>query len=241
MRCATARLTPAAGREYPGAMILTALWRALPQVFHPAARAVLLKSLGLTLLLFVGLGVATWWGLQSFFVWIGWGEEGMARAVAAAVLSLAAAWLLFRIVAIAALGLFSDAIVVAVEKESYPGAAASARPLSWASGTAFALRSLGRNLGWNLVALPFYIALLVTGIGTLALMLGVNAYLLGRDLADMVEGRHPDIPPIPKLRRWSMGLVSALMFLVPVVNLLAPILSAAMAVHVLHGPREKRE
>ena len=26
-------------REYPFAMILTALWRALPQVFHPAARA----------------------------------------------------------------------------------------------------------------------------------------------------------------------------------------------------------
>lgn len=221
-------------------MILTALWRALPQVFHPAARWVLVKSLALTFLLFVALGFATWWGLQFFFQWIGWGEEGMARAAAAGVIAVATGWLLFRIVAIAALGFFSDAIVVAVEKESYPGAAATARPMSWASGTAFAMRSLGRNLGWNLVALPFYIALLLTGVGTLALILAVNAYLLGRDLADMVEGRHPDIPPIPTLRRWTMGFVSALMFLVPVANLLAPILSAAMAVHVLHGPRERR-
>jgi uncharacterized protein involved in cysteine biosynthesis len=200
-----------------------------------------MKSLGLTLLLFVALGFATWWGLQYFFQWVGWGEAGMARAAAAAILAIAAGWLLFRIVAIAALGLFSDEIVVAVERESYPGAAATARPVSWASGTAFAARSLGRNLGWNLVALPFYIALLVTGIGTLALVLAVNAYLLGRDLADMVEGRHPDISPIPRTRRWTMGLVSALMFLVPVANLLAPILSAAMAVHVLHGPRDKRK
>jgi uncharacterized protein involved in cysteine biosynthesis len=36
-----------------------------------------------------------------------------------------------------------------------------------------------------------------------------------------------------------MGLVSALLFLLPFINLLAPIWSAAMAVHMLHGVRSK--
>ena len=34
--------------------------------------------------------------------------------------------------------------------------------------------------------------------------------------------------------RWSLGLLSAASFVVPVANLLAPIVSAAMAVHMLH-------
>lgn len=221
-------------------MVIAALLRALPQIFHHAARSVLFRSLGLTLLLFAALGVLLWCGLGWFFAWIGWTGHGVAQAAAASVIALIAAWLLFRAVAIAVLGLFSDAIVAAVEQESYPAAAQTARPLSWAAGIALATKSITRTLGWNLLALPVYIALLVTGVGTIALFLALNGHLLGRDLADMVQSRHPDLPPIPKGTRWLMGLVSALLFLVPVANLLAPILSAAMAVHVLHG-REKRE
>jgi CysZ protein len=220
-------------------MIVSALLRALPQIFRPAAMSVLGKSLALTLLLFVVLGVGVWFGLDAFFAWMGWTSGGLAEAAGAALIVIAAGWFLFRVIAIAVLGLFSDAIVVAVERDSYPDAAASARPVSMAGGLRFALRSLGRNVGWNLIALPFYILLLVTGVGTLALILIVNAYLLGRDLSEMVEPRHPDLPPIPRSRRWAMGFVSALLFLVPVANLLAPILSAAMAVHVLHGRRER--
>jgi uncharacterized protein involved in cysteine biosynthesis len=221
-------------------MIAKALFRALPQIFHPAARAVLVKSLGLTLLIFAVLGAGVWLGLRTLFAWMGWSDGGgLAQAAAATVIAFAAMWLLFRAVAMAVLGLFSDAIVVAVEAESYPVAAAKARPVAFTAGIRIALRSLIRALGWNLAALPFYIALLVTGVGTLALFLILNAHLLGRDLADMVEGRHPDMPPIPKATRWAMGLVSALLFLVPVANLLAPIWSAAMAVHVLHGRRER--
>lgn len=215
-------------------MIMSALLRALPQVFHPAARAVLLKSLGLTLLLFMALGGAGWAGLRHGLTGMGWYGGGYAQAAVTALLTLAAAWLLFRTVAMAVLGLFSDAIVAAVEDEDYPAAARRAQPASWTAAVRMALRSLGRAIGWNLLAAPLYILLLVTGAGTLALLLIVNAYLLGRDLADMVESRHPDLPRIPSATRWTMGLVSALLFLLPVANLLAPIWSAAMAVHVLH-------
>ena len=89
-----------------------------------------------------------------------------------------------------------------------------------------------------MLALPAYLFLLVTGVGTIALFLALNAYLLGRDMADMVEPRHPALPPIGRGSRWLMGLLSAIAFLVPLVNLLAPIWSAAMAVHMLHGQRK---
>ncbi|RVT43648.1 EI24 domain-containing protein [Sphingobium algorifonticola] len=224
-------------------MIVTAALRAFPQIFHPVARAVLIRSLMVTVLLFALLGVGLRAGLHSFFGWIGWAERagGLVEAAAAVLLAAASAWLLFRSIAIVVIGLFGDAIVAAIERESYPQQAERAHDVSFAQGMRLALRSVLRTVGWNLVALPFYIALLVTGVGTLALLLAVNAYLLGRDLADMVEARHPERPPIPKGTRLAMGFVSALLFLVPVANLLAPVWSAAMAVHVLHGAGRKRD
>ena len=46
--------------------------------------------------------------------------------------------------------------------------------------------------------------------------------------------RHPDRPRLTRGARWGLGALSAAAFLVPVVNLLAPILGAAMAVHLIH-------
>lgn len=220
-------------------MILSALLRALPQIFHARARRVLGKTIALTVGLFALFGFGLGWALKLAFEWAGWGEHGYAEAAGAMALTLFLGWLLFRSVAMAVLGLFSDEIVAAVEAESYPAAAARARPPAMAAGVRMALRSAGRNIGWNLLALPFYFALLLTGVGSFALFLTLNAYLLGRDLADMVEGRHPDAPPMGGWQRMLMGLVSALLFLIPAVNLLAPIWSAAMAVHLFHERKEQ--
>ncbi|MEJ7925922.1 EI24 domain-containing protein [Sphingobium sp. AN641] len=219
-------------------MILTALLRAFPQIFTPQARGLLARTLLLTLLVFAMLGAGLWWGLRALIAWAGWAQgAGLAGAAAAAILGIVALWLLFRVVAMAILGFFSDSIVIAVETRDYPAAAVTARPVSFGGGLRFAFRSVARTVGWNLLFLPLYLLLLVTGIGTAIIFLGLNAYLLGRDLAEMVEPRHPDLPPIAGTRRWLMGLASALLFLLPVVNLLAPIWSAAMAVHMLHGRR----
>ncbi|WP_176592498.1 EI24 domain-containing protein [Sphingobium sp. EM0848] len=214
-------------------MVLKAVFRALPLIFHGAALRLLFKTLLLSLLVFALLAAALWSGIHAARLQFGWG--GLAEAAATTLAMLAAAWLLFRAVAKAIMNLFADDIIVAVERDSYPQAADRARPVGWGRSLHFALRSVARTLGWNLIALPAYVLLLVTGIGTIGLFLILNAYLLGRDLADMVEPRHPDLPPIPRGSRWLMGLASALIFLVPVLNLLAPIWSAAMAVHMLHG------
>lgn len=221
-------------------MVLAAALRALPQIFHPAARQVLGRSLLATVLLFALLAGLLWLGFHALRVHLGWGGGGLAEAAATAITVLAIGWLLFRAVAMAVMGLFADAIIVAVERDSYPQAAASARPVGPARSLRYALASAGRTIGWNLVALPAYLLLLATGIGAVGLFLALNAYLLGRDMADMVEPRHPGLPPLGRGSRWLMGLMSALLFLIPLVNLLAPIWSAAMAVHMLHGAGRKR-
>lgn len=216
-------------------MVLTAALRAFPSIFHGAALRLLFKTLILTLLIFAMLAAALWVGFHALLLHFGWGGGGVAEATATALLIIGAGWLLFRAVAMAVMGLFADDIIEAVERDSYPQAALAASPVGWGRSLRFALVSLGRTIGWNLVALPAYILLLVTGVGTIGLFLIVNAYLLGRDMADMVEPRHPALPPLSRSSRWLLGLVSAGMFLIPLVNLLAPIWSAAMAVHMLLG------
>ena len=220
-------------------MVLTAALRAFPSIFQGAALRLLFKTLVLTLFLFVGLGAALWAGFHAARLHFGWGGGGFAEAGATVLLMIGAGWLLFRAVAMAVMGLFADDIIEAVERDDYPQAALAARPVGWARSLRFALASLGRTLGWNLIALPAYIALLVTGVGSVGLFVALNAYLLGRDMADMVEPRHPALSPMSRGSRWLMGLVSALMFLIPLVNLLAPIFSAAMAVHMLLGRKTR--
>lgn len=238
---ATAPVDGGRRRADSGMMVPLALIRAFPDIFLPAARAVLIRSLLLTIGLFSLLGFGLWWVIRALVEWMGWGEQaGLAGAAAAALIALFAFWLLFRAVAMAILGFFADEIVVAVEGRSYPAAAASARPVGAGQGMRFAVRSVLRMIGWNIIALPLYIALLATGVGAAALFLALNAYLLGRDLADLVEPRHPDLPPIGGAMRWLMGLAGTLLFLIPVANLFAPVWSAAMAVHMLHANRKSR-
>ncbi|NIJ17671.1 EI24 domain-containing protein [Sphingobium vermicomposti] len=220
-------------------MVIIAALRAFRTLFHRAALRLLVKTLLITLLLFAMAALGLWSAVHAVRVYFGWGGGGLAEAAATALGAVALGWLLFRTAAMAVMGFFADNIIVTVERESYPAAAARAKPVGFARSLRFALTSVARTIGWNLLALPAYIVLLATGVGTVGLFLLLNAYLLGRDLADMVEPRHPALPPIPSVSRWRMGLVSALLFLIPLVNLLAPIWSAAMAVHMLHGVRRK--
>ncbi len=209
---------------------------ALRDLPNPRVLRVLAQSLALTLLLLAVSGAAIFfaarWGL-AHWQWLGEAELDMAGLVIVLAI-IAGSWLLFRAVAIVVVGLFADGIVAHVEGRHYPAAAARAVDVGWRQNIRLALASLVRLIGGNLLAMPIYILLLVTGIGTPIFALLVNALLLGRDLEAMVLARHPDRPRLDRPARWSMGLLSAASFVVPIANLLAPILSAAMAVHMLH-------
>ena len=206
---------------------------------------ILLKVILLTLLLFAIFGVAAYFGLVWLFAWLGWTDGGLAAAAAAAIIAILTGLLLFRIVAIFVLNIFSDDIVDAVERRYYPDRAETAKPPGYVIGIKMGLASAGRALGYNILAAPVYILLLVTGIGAPIAFFAVNAILLGRDLQDMVAARHAADyrnltagSSLPKLERFVLGLVTALMLAIPFVNFLAPLLGAAMATHLVHGKKE---
>lgn len=207
---------------------------AVGQLGDPAILRVLAMSVALTLVLLAVAGFGAFYGLNALLA--RWPDIANAQ-VTGLLLVLAlflVGWFLFRTVAMAVIGLFSDAIVEAVERKHYPARHASAAPVPFARGLAMGLRSGLRAIGYNLLASPVYILLLVTGVGTLAALLLVNAVLLGRDLSQMVGARHPDVAPLSRRERWLLGGAAAALFLLPVVNILAPVLGAAMAVHMIN-------
>lgn len=216
-------------------MIIRAFLLSLGQLRDARTFRLMLRVAGLSLLIFLLLGVGLWLVLEHVVLprWFA-GADGWGALLALA-LTMLMAFFLFRAVAMAVMGLFSDSVVESVEEDHYPAAAASAVPLGFARGLRMGLRSARRAIGWNLLAAPFYLLLLVTGVGTLVLALLVNMLLLGRDLEDMVLARHPGLAPLAARERRALGLVAAALFLIPVANLLAPVVGAAMAVHMLHG------
>ena len=222
-----------------------AFTRSLAQLGDRTILAILLKVILLSLLLFAIFGVAAYFGLVWLFAWLGWNDGGFAAAAAAAIIAILTGLLLFRIVAIFVLNIFSDDIVDAVERRYYPDRAETAKPPGYVLGIKMGFASAGRALGYNILAAPLYALLLVTGIGAPIAFFAVNAILLGRDLQDMVAARHfPDFQnhdrswALGKVERFILGLIAALLLAIPFVNFLAPLLGAAMATHLVHRKKE---
>jgi CysZ protein len=205
---------------------------------------VFLKSLALTVLLLGALGTAAWYGLTWLAAYYGFGAGAQGVVgVAAVVLALVAAGILFRGVALLVIGVFADEIVLAVEAKHYPTALTASRKVSLARALMMGLGSAGRFVVVNVALAPLYLLLLATGIGPAILFSLVNGWLLGRDLSDMVAVRHLAPAELRAFRgstalsRFALGLIGTGLFVVPVVNLVAPVISAAMATHWFHRGR----
>lgn len=231
------------GRPIGRAWMIQALLLAIGDLADARILRILLLSLLITLLLFTGAGIAGGWMLNGVDP-CGWllddscPLDASASGFGALLLTLLGIWFLFPAIAIGVISGFVDRIAEAVERRHYPEALAGARPMGIAAGAWLGLRSSARLILYNLVALPFYILLIVTGIGPLILFVAVNGLALGRDLGEMVAARHGDRAgrvlwlDRTKGQRALMGIIVTGIFLVPFVNLLAPVIGAAMATHL---------
>ncbi|MFC4293870.1 EI24 domain-containing protein [Novosphingobium tardum] len=216
--------------------MFSALSLALGQLSDRRILAVLVKTLVVTLAVFAALGWLGWigigWALGQ------WGAGQDFQTLLAVLLAVVLGWVLFRIVALAVLQLFADDVVLAVEARHYPAAALTEHPLGWHRQVQIALQGVLRSLGYNLAALPVALLVMATGLGPAIVFGLVNAVLLGRELTEMVALRHRDadgLPPLPPaLTRLALGAIVVALLLVPFVNLLAPVLGAAMATHIVH-------
>lgn len=215
---------------------------ALGQLSDPAILRVLGKSLLATLAIFAALGFAAWQGLSAVLARYADQYENLG-ALIAIVLAVIGAWLLFRVVALAVLQFFADEVVCAVERRHY-SAAAAVPDLPFSAELAASGRALLRVIAVNAVVLPVALVLLVTGVGTALVLWAANAWLLGRELVEMVWLRHradkAELVPVSGLTRFLLGGVVAALLIVPFVNLLAPVLGAAAATHLVHRARAAR-
>jgi CysZ protein len=223
--------------------MIQAIVMAFQSLADARVQRLLIRVILLTLLAFLILGFALWWVMSWSIGWIGLDRIGIGAdnasvfgAFLAAATTFLSTLLLFRIVAVAITWVFADDIIDAVEDRHYPHHAMTGKRPGLVSGAAMALRSIIRVIGYNLLALPVYLLLLFTGIGTAIAFLLVNALLLGRDLEDMLVARHgKEHGAMRKLPRLLLGLTGTVGMMVPFFNLIVPVLATAAAVHMAHS------
>jgi len=212
--------------------MFTAARLALSEILTPPFRAVLWKSLGLTLLLLV----LAWLGLQALVLHFAvWPEQPWIETSIAIVSGFGfVVGLAFLIAPVSALmaGLFSDDIASLVETRHYPQDPPG-RGLSFGASLLGTLGFTATVLVVNLVCL---VLLLVPGVNIVAFFIG-NGYLLGREFFEAAAARFLGIEGARRLRRDNAvsvlfgGFVIALFLAIPIVNLLTPLFATAFMVH----------
>jgi CysZ protein len=231
------------GRALPwhAAVMLRALTLSVDQMGDPAILRVIAKSLLITLIVFGALGVGAYYGIAAVLTHYHYGDsQGWIATLITITLWLLAFVLLFRAVAVPVIGFFADEVVAAVERKHYPTASRAAQNAGFGVSLKLSILSVLRLVLVNVLLLPAYIGLLLTAVGPFVLFLIANGILLGRDLAEMVAVRHLDAAGTRawlSTSRWSralLGLVVSGLFMVPLLNVFAPIIGAAMATHLFH-------
>jgi len=217
--------------------MLKPMLRAIAQLDDPVFLGVVLRSVVLAALAFAALFAAAFWGMHHLLAGAGWGgwswAGGLLGGVGAALL---AQWL-FLPVAAAIGALYVERIAAAVERRCYPalppprsGSLGAQLGDAAAVGAGVLLLGIGALL----------LALLLPGIG---LVLGwlISAWAIGRGLFGAVALRRMGRREAAALhrQRWptvlAQGGLLVLAGLVPLFNLLIPVLGTAAMVHVLHG------
>lgn len=206
---------------------------ALADILSPPFRAVMWKSLGLT----IGLLFLVWLGLEALLGWLVDIEsypwiETVLSIVAGVGLLIGLAFLVAPATSLFA-GLFTDEIAGLVEREHYPGDPPGT-DVPVLAGLRDTIVFTGVVILVNLVAL---VLLLVPGINLVAFFVG-NGYLLGREFFEAAARRFYAREDARALRQanggrvFLGGLVIALFMAIPILNLLTPMFATAFMVHV---------
>ncbi len=219
-------------------MIIEAARLSAREIFKPRFRSVVWKSLGLTILLFIGM----WIGLEMlvstylFPFLAGWPwVTTIILWLLGAGLVVGAGFLLAPTTAIFA-GLFLDEIAEHVEETHYAhqprGNALPIGPSIW-----LAIKFTALVILINLAAL---ILVVFFGFGVIVFFV-VNGYLLGREFFQFAAMRFRTEAEANTFRKkhsfevFLAGLVIAGVISIPLINLFAPVFAASLMVHLHKG------
>ncbi|MCR6629584.1 MAG: EI24 domain-containing protein [Magnetospirillum sp.] len=178
--------------------MLAALLKAFAQLSDPALRRVVRLGVLGAVGCYLALVAVVWLGLPHVTLFdVGWADTGAGIALGLAALVLPI--LFFPALVTTVMGTMLEGVADAVEARHYPQLNWP-RPQKWAEIIGGTLRFLLLTVAINLLALPLYLALLVTGL-TVLLAVVVNGYLLGREYFEPGGGpparSRPDAAGVP--------------------------------------------
>lgn len=205
----------------------------------------ILKALGLataftllSIFLAVSVGAVLMDSLLDFFSstlqsWFGKGESwfrGFAQFLGGSLIIIIS-YFFFAGIHGAFVGIFIDDILDAVHQKHYPQAPWQ-KPPSMTKSLLFSGRILLLTFALNLLASPLLIlGWFIPPLG-LSLQIFLNAYLLGKEYGQLVEFRIPkDQPALTVPKYFVNGMIASCIWVIPVLNLLAPILLAGSVLH----------
>ena len=207
-----------------------------PRILRAVGLATIFTLLSIFLAVIVGAVLMD--GLLDFFSstlqsWFGSGESwfrGFAQFLGGSLI-LVISYFFFAGIHGAFVGIFIDDILDAVHRKHYPQAPWQ-KPPPMMQSLIFSGRILVMTLVLNLIASPFLIlGWFIPPLG-LSLQIILNGYLLGKEYGQLVEFRIPkDQPASPVPKYFVNGMIASCIWVIPVLNLLAPILLAGSVLH----------
>lgn len=222
---------------------------AASQILTPPFRAVLWKTLALTLallaLLWAGLhklivmGIAipaSWansWALSWALSWTQSPAVSWALSIISGLGLIAGLAFLVTPVSFIVAGFFFDELAETVERTLAPGDAPG-RALALTDSLWLSVKFAAVSLMVNTAAL---LLLLVPGLNAAAFF-GANAYLAGRGYFELAAARHLPLAEVRRLRRinelrlFGAGVIMAALLAVPILNLLTPLFGTAFMVRM---------
>ena len=218
-------------------MIVSAAFAAIRQVLSPPLRAILLRSVGVTIVLLLGVWLLLTKGfgylLRTYPLSTDYPViDGFVYFMAGAGLLVALVYLLPAISALVG-GFFVDDAALIVETTDFPGD----RPgvsMTLSRSILYGMRFAAIALAVNLAALTLFFVPIVN----VAAFFAANAYLLGREYFEMAAARFLPLEEAIALRRanrvllLACGTVLAGLMLIPIVNLATPVFGIAFMVHI---------
>ena len=194
----------------------------------------LLLTLAVSALLIAGAATLfALWEVSGIF-FLDW-ELAWLGSIAAAFV----AWMLFPVLAVEFLYMFADQVVDAVEVRHYHRLPRPKPATFWQYAVAGIRLALVMAF-FNLLILPLSFIPIVQCVYPVIYLI-VNGVLLGREFFEIVAPRRMDFAAVRQLRRkhrsklFVSGAVIALLFSIPLINLIAPVLATVFMVHIFHG------
>jgi uncharacterized protein involved in cysteine biosynthesis len=223
--------------------VLAHLFKALLDLGDRRVRAILWRSVGLSILVLIALGVGVHAGVAALVATqIGWIDTIAELGIGFAVFVLV--WVLFPAAVSATLSLFLEPAAAAVEARHYPGLG-PARAQPFREAIAEAARFAALAIVLNILALPLYVALTFLPPINFFVFYSLNGYLLGREyfgsvaLRRLEARRAGEVWRANRGRVFVAGVIVALLLTIPLLNLAAPVIAVSFMLHLFQSVRRE--